>query len=57
MEYTFTVTENEANIIMAALGELPAKTTIDTILKIKEQVVPQMQANTKEIIEESIDES
>jgi hypothetical protein len=57
MEYTFTVTENEANIILAALGELPAKNTIDTILKIKNQVVEQMQANPKEIFEESVDES
>ena len=57
MEYKFTVTENEANIILAALGELPAKNTIDLILKIKEEFVQQIQTNQEEAIEESVDES
>lgn len=50
MEYTIKVTENEANIILAALGELPAKTSIDLILKIKEEFVQQIQDKQEEAI-------
>lgn len=57
MEYTIKLTENEANIILAALGELPAKTTLDLILKIKEQFVQQIHENQEQILEEGGDES
>ncbi len=57
MEYTFNVTENEANIILAALGELPAKSSIDLILKLKEEFVKQIQENQEKVIEEGVDES
>jgi len=57
MEYTLNVTENEANIILAALGELPAKSSIDLILKLKEEFVKQIQENQEKVIEEGVDES
>lgn len=42
MEYTIKFTEQELNIILAALGELPAKNTIDLIMKIKDEALLQM---------------
>ena len=50
MEYIIKVTENEANLILAALGELPAKTSIDLIIKIKEEVVQQITDKQEETI-------
>ena len=41
MEYTIKFTEQELNIILAALGELPAKNTIDLIMKIKDEALLQ----------------
>jgi len=42
MEYTIKFTEQELNIILAALGELPAKNTIDLIMKIKDEAMLQI---------------
>ena len=44
-EFTFTVTEQEANIILQALGELPARVSMGLIAKL------QAQASEKKIVE------
>lgn len=49
MTYNFTFTEPEVNIILAALSELPAKNSIDLILKIKEEAVAQMRENPEAV--------
>ena len=54
MEYTIKFTEQELNIILAALGELPAKNTIDLIMKIKDQALLQM-SQAPEAVEEEDD--
>jgi hypothetical protein len=51
MEYTIKFTEQELNIILAALGELPAKNTIDLIMKIKDEALLQM-SQAPEAVEE-----
>lgn len=40
----FTLTADEANLVLAALGELPAKTSIGLILKLQEQAKQQVNA-------------
>ena len=47
MIFKFEVTEQEANLILQALGELPAKFTIDLILKLKEQAKNELSKCTK----------
>lgn len=50
MEFNFTFNEQEANIILQALGELPFKTVAPIITKIQTQAREQInvQDNTKE---------
>ena len=48
---TFTdLTPDEANIILAGLGELPAKISIQLIAKLKQQGDAQMQPQPKQEI-------
>jgi hypothetical protein len=42
MEFTFTVTEQEANMILAGLQELPAKLANPLTRKLQEQAQEQM---------------
>lgn len=45
MPFTISeLTESEVNLILQALGEMPARLTLDIILKIKGQAVAQLQA-------------
>jgi hypothetical protein len=48
MEFTFTVTEQEANMILAGLQELPAKVANPLTRKLQEQAQEQM---TKQPVE------
>lgn len=41
---TLEVTLDEANLILAGLGELPAKATIGLINKLQNQAAPQLQS-------------
>jgi hypothetical protein len=50
MELTINVNENEAQLILAGLAELPAKHSIDLILKLKNSFEDQIKA------EKNIDE-
>jgi len=43
MELTFTVTLEEANVLIAGLGELPAKVSSNLIIKLQQQAAPQLQ--------------
>ena len=45
MELTFTLTLDEANVIMAGLGELPAKVSASLITKLQQQAAPQIQTS------------
>jgi hypothetical protein len=48
MDYTFTVTPEEANIIAKGLGELPTKIGMAVLIKLKNQAEQQdKQAETK----------
>lgn len=47
-EFTITVTEQEAQIILNGLGELPAKFSIELILKLKQQFEQQIKEKTEE---------
>ncbi len=38
MKYTFTFTEQETNVILTALGELPAKVSLHLINRIHSEV-------------------
>lgn len=42
MELTFTVTLDEANVLLAGLGELPAKMSSNLINKLQVQAAPQL---------------
>ena len=39
--YTFQLTTNEANVVIAGLGELPAKVSIGVIQKLQAQAAQQ----------------
>lgn len=39
---TLTLSPEEVNVVLAGLGELPAKHSVSLILKVKEQCDPQM---------------
>jgi len=52
MNYKFEVTEQEANIFLQALGELPAKISMGLIGKIQSQARVQEQGKAKEKISE-----
>lgn len=47
MDYTFKLTENEANIVINALAELPAKTSMALIINLQQQANTQMNAAEK----------
>lgn len=42
MDLKFEVTDQEANVIVAALGELPYKAVADLIIKLRVQAAPQL---------------
>jgi hypothetical protein len=42
-QLTFTLSEKEANLIISGLGELPAKVSMDLIMKLQSQARPQLQ--------------
>lgn len=42
-DLTFKVTEQEANLLTGALGELPYKLVADLIIKLRVQAAPQLQ--------------
>ena len=42
-EYAFTLTEQEANLVLQALGELPARVSMQLINKIQAQAQAQAQ--------------
>jgi hypothetical protein len=44
MNFTFCVSEEEANLMAAALMELPYKTVADLVTKINQQALEQRQA-------------
>jgi hypothetical protein len=47
MEFTFTLTEKEANLMAAALMELPYKVSAELIEKVNQQAAEQRQAAEK----------
>lgn len=42
MNYKFELTEDEANVVLAGLGELPAKASLSVIQKIQSQATEQL---------------
>jgi len=48
MELTVKVNEQEAQMILSGLAELPAKISIDLILKLKQEFEAQIQENGAE---------
>lgn len=48
MEFTFTVTEQEANLLVAGLQELPAKVANPLTKKLQEQAQAQMKSSEAE---------
>ena len=52
MELTFNVTLDEANIILAGLGELPTKVSAGLVTKLQQQAGPQIQAQQETAAEE-----
>ena len=51
-KYDFMFSEDEANLILSALGELPAKTTMGLIVNIQKQY--KEQTEVKEVVEEDV---
>jgi len=45
MALKFELTEQEANLLLFALGEQPAKMTIDLIMKLRAQAQAQLKIN------------
>ena len=52
MELNFTLTLEEANVVMAGLGELPAKVSATLITKLQQQAAPQIQQQQQATEEE-----
>lgn len=50
MEYNFKVNEEEANIILQALGEIPAKISMGLISKIQSQAKEQQEVPKEAVI-------
>jgi hypothetical protein len=50
MEYTFTFTEQEANAVLQAIQELPAKIANPLTQKIQEQAKAQQSAAADELV-------
>lgn len=48
MTYDFTWTEEQLNVILAGLGELPAKISLPIIIKIQQTAQEKMKENQKE---------
>lgn len=40
-EYTFTMTQQEAQLVFNALGQLPLKTTVAVYTRLQQQVIAQ----------------
>jgi hypothetical protein len=49
MNFNFTFTEQEINILLKGLGELPAKESINLILKIKQSCEIEIKNNKQKI--------
>lgn len=47
-DYVITLNENEVNLVVGALGEMPARASMGLILKIQDQV--QMQVKSRQQI-------
>ncbi len=45
MQFNFTFTEAEANLILQALGKLPAEMTMELILKLQTEAKKQIEAS------------
>lgn len=41
--FKFELDQNEANLVIGALGKLPAETSMGLILKLQQQAAPQIQ--------------
>ena len=54
-KYKFMLTEEEANTILGALGELPAKTSLALILNIQRQYKEQTEPVVSELKDENSD--
>lgn len=50
MEFTFKLTEEEANIVVTALQELPARVANPLTKKLQEQAAEQMPKPAEEIV-------
>jgi hypothetical protein len=59
MEKIFTIelTENEVNFVLQSLGDLPAKTSMGLILKIKNQADSQIRPGPKSPLEDTVKEN
>lgn len=55
MNYTLTFTTDELNIILGALGDLPAKASMNVIMSIQKQA--QQQGQQDEPVVEEVEES
>ena len=55
MNYTLTFTTDELNLILGALGELPAKASMNLIMNIQQQA--QQQGQQAEPVVEEVEES
>jgi len=56
MDFTFNVTGEEANLLIRALGELPAKISMGLIGKLQQQVQQQIQVNQHMVAEQVVTE-
>ena len=45
MEYEITINEQDAQLILQALGELPLKATLNTFLKVNRQIIEAQKGN------------
>lgn len=50
MDYTFSLTQQEATLILQALGELPLKMTVNVFAKLQNQLHEQDQANAMQLV-------
>lgn len=51
MELTIKLTEQEANIILAGLSELPLKVSMELAIKFKQECEKQIKAEQSKVIE------
>ncbi len=52
MNHTLTFTTDELNLILGALGELPAKASMNLIMNIQQQAQKQDQMPSQPVVEE-----